>query len=86
VKHGGGNIMVLGGISVKGVTRLKIIEGIMDKKVYHSILVRRAVPEGKKLLGKGFVYQEDNDPKHSSNLYRNYLASKEKTGRQKELF
>ena len=34
VKHGGGNIMVWGGISVKGVTRLKRIEGIMDKKVY----------------------------------------------------
>jgi transposase len=86
VKHGGGNIMVWGGICVKGVTLLKRIEGIMDKNVYHSILVHRAVPEGKKLLGKGFVFQEDNDPKHSSNLCRNYLASKEKSGRQKKMF
>lgn len=80
VKHGGGNVMIWGGICVNGVTRLKRIEGIMDKKVYHSILVHRALPEGKKLLGKGFVFQEDNDPKHSSLFCRNYLASKEKSG------
>lgn len=82
MKHGGGNIMIWGGICTKGVTRLKRIEGIMDKKVYHSILVHRAIPEGKKLLGKGFVYQEDNDPKHSSHFCRNYLAKKEKCGRR----
>ena len=81
VKHGGGNIMVWGGISTKGVTQLKRVEGIMDKKMYHSILVYRAIPEGKRLLGKGFVFQEDNDPKHSSNYCRNYLATKEKSGR-----
>ena len=72
VKHSGGNIMVWGGISTKGVTQLKRVEGIMDKKMYHSILVYRAIPEGKRLLGKGFVFQEDNDPKHSSNYCRNY--------------
>ena len=72
--------MVWGGISTKGVTQLKRVEGIMDKKMYHSILVYRAIPEGKRLLGKGFVFQEDNDPKHSSNYCRNYLATKEKSG------
>ena len=81
VKHGGGNIMVWGGKCTKGVTQLKRVEGIMDKKMYHSILVYRAIPEGKRLLGKGFVFQEDNDPKHSSNYCRNYLATKEKSGR-----
>lgn len=33
VKHGGGSVMVWGGISVKGSIPLKRIEGIMDKKV-----------------------------------------------------
>lgn len=33
---------------------------------------------GLKLLGKGFVYQEDNDPKHSSIICRDYLDRKEK--------
>ena len=81
MKHGGGSVSVWGGICANGVTQLKRIEGIMDKKVYHSILVRRALPEGKNLIGKGFIFQEDNDPKHSSNLCRNYLAKKEKSGR-----
>lgn len=80
VKHGGGSIMVWGGISANGVTRLKRIVGIMDQKGYHSILVHTAIPEGKRLIGKGFVFQEDNDPKHSSKFCRNYLKKKEKLG------
>jgi hypothetical protein len=40
VKHAGGSIMVWGGIFTSGVTRLKRMEGIMDKQVYHNILVR----------------------------------------------
>lgn len=52
----------------------------MTKSVYHSILVRQAVPAGLSLLGKGFVFQEENDPKHSSKLCRNYLQKKEDKG------
>jgi hypothetical protein len=80
VKHGGGSIMVCGGICTRCVTRLKPIEGIMDKQVYHNILVRTTLPEGKRLIGKGLVFQEDNDPKHASKLCRNYLENKEKSG------
>lgn len=80
VKHGGGSIMVWGGISVNGVSTLKRIDGIMDKKVYHNILVRQAVPAGLSLIGKGFILQEDNDPKHASKLCRGYLEKKENKG------
>jgi hypothetical protein len=48
--------MVWGGICANGITQLKRIEGIMDKTVYHSILVRRALPKRKNLIGKGFVF------------------------------
>lgn len=48
--------MVWGGICANGITQLKRIEGTMDKTVYQSILVRRALPEGKNLIGKGFVF------------------------------
>ncbi len=80
MKHGGGSIMVWGGVCTNGKTKLKKIEGIMDQKVYHGILVHHAVPAGQKLIGKGFIFQEDNDPKHSSKFCRNNLTSKESAG------
>lgn len=80
VKHGGGSIMIWGGICTKGAAKLKLIQGIIDKKVYHQLLIRHALPEGKRRLGNGFVYQEDNDPKHASKLCRGYLEKKEKAG------
>lgn len=52
----------------------------MDKKVYHNILVRHAVPSGHRLIGNNFVFQDDNDPKHASNYCRNYLRRKEGAG------
>jgi hypothetical protein len=80
MKFGGGSILLWGAISSNGSLPLKLINGIMDKKLYHSILVRNAVPGGLKLLKKGFIFQEDNDPKHSSHFCRNYLEKKEKLG------
>lgn len=35
-------------------------EGIMDKKMYHNILVRYAVPSERQLIGDNFVFREDN--------------------------
>ena len=32
---------------------------------------------GLKLCGHGFILQQDNDPKHTSKLYRKYLQRKE---------
>lgn len=80
VKHGGGNIMVWGSISAAGPGKIIRINGIMDKKKYHQILIHHGIPSGLRLIGRGFVYQEDNDPKHSSHLCRNYLARKEEAG------
>jgi len=48
--------------------------------MYHGILVHHAMKGGKELLGKRFIFQEDNDPKHASNLCRDYLGRKEKSG------
>jgi hypothetical protein len=60
--------MVWGAISGYGVGPLKQIEGIMNKGVYHQILIKHAIPAGRKLLGDGFAFMEDNDPKHSATL------------------
>ena len=41
--------------------------------------------QGKKLIGKGFVLQQDNDPKHTANIVKRYLNNKEKSGEMKLL-
>ena len=68
--------MVWGAISATGTGDLVKIHGIMDKKVYHNILVRHAVPSGQHLIGNNFVFQDDNDPKLASNYCRNYVQRK----------
>lgn len=80
VKHGGGVVQVWGCFSYDGVGSLTKIDGILKKESYHQILQHHAIPSGTKLIGRGFMFQHDNDPKHTSRLCRKYLESKEKTG------
>ncbi len=80
VKHGGGNINVWGCFSFNGVGNLYRIKGNLEKKQYHSILQRHAIPSGKRLCGRGFTLVQDNDPKHTSNLCKKYLKNKENQG------
>nr|CAH0103777.1 unnamed protein product [Daphnia galeata] len=40
----------------------------------------KAVPSGLNLLGEGFIFQEDNETKHSSNLCHSYFDKKKKLG------
>lgn len=80
VKHGGGSVMVWGCFSYTSVGDLVKIDGIMRKEHYHQILQRSAIPSGIGLNGYGFIFQHDNDPKHTSKLCTNYLQSKEDEG------
>jgi hypothetical protein len=38
------------------------------------------LPSGTRILGRGFTFQQDNDPKHISHLCKNYLARKKRSG------
>lgn len=79
-KYGGGSVMVWGGFSYDGVGELVKIDGKMDQNYYHRLLSQHIIPSGLSLLGNGFIFQQDNDPKHTSKLCQNYLLSKQSEG------
>ncbi|CAJ0951516.1 unnamed protein product [Ranitomeya imitator] len=82
VKHGGGGggVMVWGCFAVDTVGDLFKIEGILNQHGYHSILQRHAIPSGLHLVGPSFIFQQDNDSKHTSRLCKGYLTKKEGDG------
>lgn len=83
VKHGGGSVMVWGCFSYAGVGDLYRIKGTLDRNGYHHILKTHANPSGMRLIGRGYVFQQDNDPKHTSKLCLNFLKNKENSGELK---
>lgn len=67
VKHGGGNIMVWGSMASNGVGNLEFIDVKMNAEVYVDILNRNMKSSAQKLgLGRRYIFQQDNDPKHTS--------------------
>ncbi|CAJ0937853.1 unnamed protein product [Ranitomeya imitator] len=80
VKHGGGGVMVWGCCAGDTVGDLFKIEGILNQHGYHSILQQHAIPSSLRLVGPSFIFQQDNDPKHTSRLCKGYLTKKESNG------
>ena len=56
------------------------IEGTLKKHGYHSILQQHAIPSALCLVGPSFIFQQDNDPKHTSRLCKGSLTKKERHG------
>ena len=80
MKFGGGGVMVWGCFGAHKTGPLLRIEGILKKEEYLRILQTEVVPSGTALLGPGFVFQQDNDPKHTAKICREYLAREEAQG------
>ncbi len=78
IKHGGGNVMVWGCITTKGLGWIVRIEGIMDMKLYVEILNDDLLGTLKDLeINKKDVYfQQDNNPKHTSCLTQDWFKQK----------
>lgn len=72
VKRGGDNVMVWGCFAGNQVSGLVIINATVDQKLYHNILVHHAITSRILLVGHNFVFQQDNDPKHTSKMCTNY--------------
>ena len=56
------------------------IQRTLNQYGYHSILQRYALPSGLLLMGLSFLFQQDNDPKHTSRLCKGYLTKKGSDG------
>ncbi|KAK6328555.1 hypothetical protein J4Q44_G00005330 [Coregonus suidteri] len=77
VKHGGGNIILWGCFSAKGTGRLHRIEGRMDGAMYREILANNFLPSVRALkMGRGWVFQHDNDQKHTARATKEWLLKK----------
>ncbi|GBP03423.1 Transposable element Tcb1 transposase [Eumeta japonica] len=74
VKHGGGSVMVWGAMASSGVGRLVFVEGNMDRYQYKNILEHNLKASVDSLcLGNQWIFQQDNDPKHTAHVVRDWL-------------
>lgn len=76
IKHGGGNVMVWGSFSYDGVGPLVEIKGTMDAIMYRDILTQHMLPYATQKMPRGWIFQQDNDPKHSSKLIKSFFTTK----------
>jgi len=75
VKHGRGNIMVWGCTTSSGLGRLVCINGNMNTKLYIEILQDDLLGSLRdlKIKKKDVYFQQDNDPKHTVLLTRDWF-------------
>lgn len=77
MNHGGGNVLVWGCMSYNGVGNLYFIDNIMDAKSYLKILQSILFDSVEKMgMNTGFVFQQDNDPKHTARIVKEWLLYK----------
>ena len=66
--------MVWGSVSGSGVGRLAEIPTTMDAKLYVNILDNNLIQSATDLgIQDNFIFQSDNDPKHTSRLAKTWL-------------
>lgn len=77
VKHGGGNVMVWGCFSGQGVGPIHKIEGIMRGEDYKTILSDVMLPYASWEMPLAWVFQHDNDPKHTSKVVKQWISNEQ---------
>jgi hypothetical protein len=77
VKFGGGNVKVWSCMSWNGPGYIAMIDNTLDAELYIRILqedLRMSIDEWELAQGE-FVFQHDNDPKHTAKVIKRYLNS-----------
>lgn len=54
------------------------IDGRLNKKGYLKIFQEDAITSGLNVVGPNFVFQQDNDPKHTSKLCQDFIKKNER--------
>ena len=67
-------VHVWAGISKRGATAIVIFTGTLTSTRYCDILQNTLVLFVRKVFPNGHRFQQDNDPKHTSNYTKDYLA------------
>lgn len=68
--------MVWGSFSYDGVGPLVEIKGTMDAVMYRDILTHHILPYATREMPYDWIFQQDNDPKHSSKLVKEFFTAK----------
>lgn len=66
-------LMVWGCISSYGAGKILILEGKVNAEVYLQLLRNVGLPEGRRLIGDDFVFQQDNAPIHKAKKVVEFL-------------
>ena len=86
MKHRGGSIMLWWCFAAGGTGALHKIDGIMGKDNYVDILKQHLNTSVRKIkLGRKWVFQMNNDPKHTSKVVAKWLKSRYWSGHHKAL-
>ena len=76
VKHGGGSVMVWGAFHAGKIGPLYRIHGKMDRFVFKNILKNVLVPFIKQGMPRGWMFQQDNAPKDTAGICKDFIATK----------
>ncbi|KAK1800821.1 hypothetical protein P4O66_006005, partial [Electrophorus voltai] len=69
-----------GGLFTEGLENvgdLVRINGVLNAEKYRHILIHHAIQSGRRIIGPKFILQQNNDPKHTASVIKNYLHLKE---------
>uniref|UniRef100_A0A3Q2XW73 Transposase Tc1-like domain-containing protein n=1 Tax=Hippocampus comes TaxID=109280 RepID=A0A3Q2XW73_HIPCM len=75
MKHDGASIMVWACFSSSGVGPIYRIPGIVDQFVYVKILEEVMLPYAEEDMPLKWVFQQDNDPKHTSRRAKSWFQT-----------